>query len=82
MGPLTTFASTLNSLSGSTVSPSLASVVVLGVVVVLWGIYTLITIYHWMRYSHAALIAIPAIAAHLILSAILITFAWGGLVAL
>lgn len=46
-----------------------------------WALYTIVAIYHWVRYSHAALIALPAVATHLIVSAILILFAYSGVLA-
>lgn len=33
-----------------------------------WAIYTVVAIYHWLKYSHASLIAFPAIAVHLFIS--------------
>lgn len=40
-----------------------------------WAIYTLVAIYHWMRYSHAALIAIPAMLVHVAVSIALMSYA-------
>lgn len=51
---------------------------VLYAVFAFWAIYTLIAVYHWIRYSHAALIATPAIALHLFVSLNLITYALSG----
>ncbi len=43
-----------------------------------WAIYTLIAIYHWLKYSHASWVAFPAIAIHLFVSFALITYAISG----
>jgi len=42
-----------------------------------WALYTLVAIYHWLKYSHASLIAVPAIAVHLVLSVLLMSYALG-----
>jgi len=47
-------------------------------VLVFWAIYTLVAIYHWLKYSHASAIAIPAIAVHLFVSFVLISYALSG----
>jgi hypothetical protein len=43
-----------------------------------WALYTLIAIYHWLKYSHASWVAFPAIAAHLFISFALMTYALSG----
>ncbi len=43
-----------------------------------WALYTCVATYHWLRYSHASLLAFPAIAVHLFVSFALITFALSG----
>lgn len=43
-----------------------------------WALYTIIAIYHWLKYSHASWVAFPAIALHLFISFSLITFALTG----
>lgn len=40
-----------------------------------WAVYSLIAIYHWLKYSHASWIAFPAIAAHLFVSFALMAYA-------
>lgn len=50
------------------------------IVAFVWAIYTLVLIYHWIRYSHAAAIAVPAIGIHLAVSIVLILYAASGLV--
>lgn len=43
-----------------------------------WVIYTLVAVYHWLRYSHASWIAIPAILVHISVSLALIGYAISG----
>ncbi len=43
-----------------------------------WAVYTLVAIYHWLKYSHASLIAFPAIALHLFVSFALMAYALSG----
>ncbi|MDP2651590.1 MAG: hypothetical protein Q8O94_00440 [bacterium] len=43
-----------------------------------WALYTLVAFYHWIKYSHASLVALPAIAAHLLVSFALISYALSG----
>jgi len=50
------------------VSPVLAVEWILYAVFAFWAVYTLIAIYHWLKYSHASLVAFPAIAVHLLVS--------------
>lgn len=45
---------------------------------ILWAIYTLAAIYHWVRYGRDSWISWPAIAAHLVVSAALMIFAVSG----
>jgi hypothetical protein len=51
-----------------------AVAILLGLVFVFWAVYTIVAIYHWLRYSHASAIAYPAIAAHLIVSFFIASF--------
>ena len=51
---------------------------ILSVVLGIWFVYTLVVIYHWVKYSHGARVAIPAIMAHLVISAVLITYTLSG----
>ncbi|HUY05159.1 MAG TPA: hypothetical protein VMV62_00330 [Candidatus Paceibacterota bacterium] len=51
---------------------------VLYAVFAIWALYTLVAIYHWLRYSHASLIALPAIAAHLFISFALMSYTLSG----
>lgn len=48
------------------------------IVFAFWAIYTLVAIYHWLKYSHGSWIAYPAIAAHLVVSVALISYALSG----
>ncbi len=48
------------------------------IVFAFWAVYTLVAIYHWLKYSHASWIAFPAIAAHLFISFALIAYALSG----
>lgn len=48
------------------------------IVFAFWALYTIIAIYHWLKYSHASWVAFPAIATHLIISFALIAYALSG----
>lgn len=48
------------------------------IVFALWAIYTIVAIYHWLKYSHASLVAFPAIALHLFISFSLMIFTLTG----
>ncbi|MFI5260638.1 MAG: hypothetical protein ACHQU0_02495 [Candidatus Paceibacteria bacterium] len=43
-----------------------------------WAIYTLVAVYHWLKYSHASIVAVPAVALHLALSIALMSYALSG----
>ncbi|MBU6388295.1 hypothetical protein KGQ72_00185 [Patescibacteria group bacterium] len=43
-----------------------------------WAVYTLVAIYHWLKYSHASWVAFPAIAVHLLVSFALMSYALSG----
>ncbi|MBI5405913.1 hypothetical protein HY972_02660 [Candidatus Kaiserbacteria bacterium] len=43
-----------------------------------WAVYTLVAVYHWLKYSHASWIAFPAIAAHVFVSFALMLYALSG----
>lgn len=47
-------------------------------VLAFWAVYTLVAIYHWLKYSHASWVALPAIAAHVLVSFALISYALSG----
>jgi hypothetical protein len=63
-------------------SLSLVSKILLGLVFIFWAVYTIVAIYHWFKYSHASLVAIPAIAAHLCVSFALIALTLTGALSL
>jgi len=48
------------------------------IVFAFWALYTIIAVYHWLKYSHASLVAFPAIAVHFFISFSLIVFALTG----
>ncbi|HVM58768.1 MAG TPA: hypothetical protein VMT80_00325 [Candidatus Paceibacterota bacterium] len=62
------------------VAPSVGSLLGWFLVFILgcWAVYTLIAIYHWIRYSHNAAFALPAIATHLIVSLACVSYALSG----
>lgn len=43
-----------------------------------WALYTLVAVYHWLKYSHGSLVAFPAIAVHFFVSVALISYALSG----
>lgn len=45
-----------------------------------WALYTTIGIYHWIKFSHAAAVAYPAIIAHLAVSGVIMLFALSSLI--
>lgn len=45
-----------------------------------WALYTIIGIYHWVKFSHAAAVAYPAIIIHLAVSGVIILVALSALV--
>ncbi|MFA5998294.1 MAG: hypothetical protein WC814_02825 [Candidatus Paceibacterota bacterium] len=51
---------------------------VLYAVFAFWAVYTLVAIYHWLKYSHASLVALPAIALHLFVSLALMSYVLSG----
>ncbi len=48
------------------------------IVFAFWALYTLVAVYHWLKYSHASWIAFPAITAHLFISFALMAYALSG----
>lgn len=61
-----------------TIAPGLFVEWISFVVFAFWAFYTLIVIYHWLKYSHASVITFPAIIAHLGISFALISYALFG----
>ena len=43
-----------------------------------WAVYTLIILYHWLKYSHDSKLAFPAIGLHLFVSIALMAYALSG----
>ena len=39
-----------------------------------WAVYTIVAVYHWLKYSNAARIATPSIIVHLVVSIALILY--------
>lgn len=48
----------------------------------LWALYTLVVVYHWLRYSHSPVLMLPAIATHLYVSYRIVVFAVTGIISL
>lgn len=51
---------------------------VLYAVFAFWLIYSFVAIYHWLKYSHASWVAVPAIAIHIFVSFALMSYALSG----
>lgn len=68
----------LQSLPGGAAALDTLITWLLYVAILAWMVYTLIAVYHWIKYSHAARIAVPAIALHLFVSFILVSFSLTG----
>lgn len=47
---------------------------------ILWALFTIITAYHWLRYGHRSSVALPALATHVIVSALIAIYAVSGLI--
>jgi hypothetical protein len=78
--PLVPFQNPLETLShlGITVPAGSTLTVLLAFVFAVWLIYTLVATYHWLKYSHASLLAFPAIFVHLAVSVALMSYALTG----
>ncbi len=55
-------------------TPQIVALALLVVVLLGWTFYSLIALYHWLRYSHAASITWPALIIHAVVSGLLIVF--------
>lgn len=64
------------------VSASSATEWLLGAVFAVWALYTLVVVYHWLRYARDSRAAKPAIVIHLAVSALFMLCAVSGLVSL
>ena len=51
-----------------TISAGVAVTWALYIVFAFWALYTLVAVYHWLKYSHASWVAFPAIALLLFVS--------------
>ena len=65
-------------LSASGLSAGVAVEWLLYIVFAFWALYTLVAIYHWLKYSHGSWVAFPAIAAHLAISIVFMAYALSG----
>ncbi|MFM2330994.1 MAG: hypothetical protein RLZZ26_501 [Candidatus Parcubacteria bacterium] len=72
----------LTTLFPSGFSSGLVAPTLLSFVLIFWAVYTMVAVYHWFKYSHASLVAVPAIGVHLFVSLILIFFTLTGTLAL
>lgn len=61
-----------------TFSESAIVISILCTILAFWAMYTLIAIYHWIKYSHASWVALPAIAIHLFISLAIMSYALYG----
>ena len=78
--PLTPFAppASVSALLPQGLSTGLAIEWLLYIVFAFWAVYTIVAIYHWLRYSHASWVAFPTIALHLFVSVALMVYALSG----
>lgn len=53
--------------------------VIITIVFIWWAIFTIVAIYHWMRYARDTVVTIPVIVVHLFVSGWIFIFATGGL---
>lgn len=58
---------------------SILSIVFL-VLFIIWSLYTLVSAYHWLRYGHKSIVAIPALLVHVAVSWLLAGYAASGLI--
>lgn len=65
-------------LTNLSISPGMMVTWALYIVFAFWALYTLVAIYHWLKYSHASWVALPAIAAHLFVSFAFMAYALSG----
>ena len=68
----------LDYLPAGTISSGLVLEWFLYAVFAFWAVYTLIGIYHWLKYSRDSWIAFPAMAVHIIVSLALMSYALSG----
>jgi hypothetical protein len=66
------------SLLGASIEGSIS--VIFLVLFVIWALYTLIAGYHWLRYGHRSIVAIPALIIHVVVSWLLAGYAVSGII--
>lgn len=66
------------SLMHSTIDPRTILSVGFALIFVIWAIYTLVVIYHWVRYGHQSWAAVPAVITHLVVTACILMFMVSG----
>jgi len=76
--PPTALLSYLSYLPGGSLSAGLVVTWVLYAVFAFWAVYTIVAIYHWLKYSHASWVAFPAVAVHAAVSLSLMSYALSG----
>ncbi len=63
----------------SAVSIESVVAIIITVVFIWWAIYTLVVMYHWLRYGRESWFAVPLLALHFGVSGWIFVFATGGL---
>lgn len=66
------------SLIPSSVSIESILSVVITIVFMWWAIYTIVVLYHWLRYGRESWLAVPALVLHFFVSGWIFVFATGG----
>ena len=61
-----------------TVAPGQFLPIVVAIAFGLWAVYTLVAAYHWLRYGRSSVVAIPALAVHVFVSASIAAYALSG----
>ena len=54
--------------------------ILFGIVFFVWAIYSIVLVYHWVRYGHRSTIGVPMLITHFIISAGLFLLAASGFV--
>lgn len=63
---------------GLTIPQGSGTMIVLAIVFGIWLIYTLVVTYHWLKYSHGSMASLPALFVHLVISAVIMSYALSG----
>lgn len=53
--------------------------VIITIVFIWWAIFTVVGVYHWMRYARDTVVAVPILVLHFVVSGWVFIFATGGL---